>query len=107
MTTERRAHRRQGAARPCLAFILGPGERPLGLAVPEDVSAGGVRLLASRRFAAGESLALVPQFPHPLEGRAFPFRVARCEALPGGGYSLAGPFLKALAREEVRALAGG
>jgi hypothetical protein len=75
-------------------------------AVAEDVSAGGVALLAARPFDAEEVLALCPGGPPPLAGRRLAFRVSRCEP-QGGGFHLAGAFLSPLTDADVRALAGG
>jgi hypothetical protein len=106
MTMERRAHPRQGVSRAYLVGLLSPDGRLVGWAVPEEVSAGGIRLLASQCQAAGKVLTLVPERPHPLAGRWLPLQVTRCEQLPGGGHHLAGVFTNPLSDDEARALAG-
>ena len=107
MTTERRADPRQRVANPYLVHVLSPDGRLLGIAVPEEVSAGGALLLGSRPWPPGTALALEPQRPHPLAGRPLGFRVTRCEPLPGGGYAVAGVFAPRLDDQDVQALAGG
>jgi hypothetical protein len=103
---ERRAHCRHGVSRAYLVGLLSTDGRIVGWAVPEEVSAGGMRLLASHRHAAGGRLTLVPERPHPLAGRWLPLQVTRCEQLPGGGHHVAGAFPDPLSDDETRALAG-
>jgi hypothetical protein len=76
----------------------------LGLAVLNDVSADGLRLVASRLHPVGEVLKMTPEFPHALAGTVFPFRVTTCDPADGGGYDLVGSFLTPLSSREARAL---
>ena len=107
MTTERRARPRLRVARPYHLSVHAPDGKHLGIASLEEVSAGGARLLAGRPWPPGERLALEPGPPHPLAGRRLPFRVTRCEAVPGDGHRVAASFPAALPDEDVHALAGG
>src|SRR5205807_9840200 len=99
MTTDRRVNARQQAARPSPVQLLSSGGVPVGIAVLEDVSAAGVRLAASGPCQAGAQLTLEAQRPHPLAGLHLSFRVTRCDAEPGGGYHVAGTFLRLLTDE--------
>jgi hypothetical protein len=105
MTTERCADPRRPAGCPHPVLLLSEAGAPIGTATPQDVSATGIRLTASCPGQDGALLTLAPQLPHPLAGQRLSFRVARCQALPEGGYLLAGVFLRPLTDAEVRGLA--
>jgi hypothetical protein len=106
MGEERRAHPRRRVARGRAIALLSARGRVVGAVVPEEVSAGGLSVLASAPRAVGEELALAPAAPHALAGRVFPFRVTRCEPLRYV-YRIAGAFLYPLADADLDALAGG
>lgn len=74
------------------------------MAVLHEASALRVGLLASRAYAPGELLTLVPSPPHPLAGRTFSFRVTQCLPASGGGYEVAGLFADPISDAEARAL---
>jgi hypothetical protein len=103
---ERRGHPRRGVAPGYPAALLSGQGLLVGIVIPEEVSAGGVSLLASKAFAAGDALVLSPEKPHPLAGREFPFRVVRCEPLRFT-YRIAGAFFSPLPDADLDALAQG
>lgn len=76
------------------------------MAVADNVSAGGARLLVGSPRTVGEVLTLEVQRPHPLAGQCLSFRVSRCEALSGGGHVIAGAFLSPLTEAQADDLAG-
>jgi hypothetical protein len=105
MLPERRAHPRQRVERPHVIDVLSPLGPLLCHAIPEDVSAGGARLLAPRPFDPGDLLTLAPVGPPALLGHCFDFRVTRCEPADVG-YRVAGAFVSPLADDDLDALAG-
>jgi hypothetical protein len=102
--TERRATPRHAASHSRLFHVLSPDGATLAHGVLEDVSAGGLRLLAARPCPLGPAV-LVPIPPHPLAGRQFPFRAERSGLVAGGGARVAGPFDPPITDAEARALA--
>jgi CheY-like chemotaxis protein len=105
-TGERRGHPRRRVARPRAAALLSARGRVAGGVAPEEVSAGGLSMLASEALAVGDVLALSPEAPHPLAGRQYPFRVSRCEPLRFT-FRIAGAFVSPLSDAELDALAEG
>src|SRR4051812_44855020 len=88
MTIEHRIHPRQPAVRPQPIRLLSARGAQIGTAVPQDVSASGVRLAASCPAQAATLVTLAPDQQHPLAGQHLSFRVTRCEPAPAGGYLL-------------------
>lgn len=70
------------------------------IAVPEDVSAGGLRILARLPQPVGQILELEPTTPHNLGWKRLTFRLTRCQPADGG-YQLAGRFLTPLAETKL------
>jgi hypothetical protein len=102
-TSAARRHRRYYTA---LLRLASPDDRTVGLAVPEDFWGLGARLLASlpQRVGAGLLVEAERERPSPT-CRAVPFRVVRCEGLPGGGFLVDGLFSRPLSAGELRELA--
>jgi hypothetical protein len=107
MTEERRADSRYLGVpgRWLMRLVSADGTARLGLATPENVSAGGALLVASVALPAGDSVLVEPERPHPLQGRLLAFRVLGCQERAEGGYLLTGAFDPPLSDQEARALA--
>jgi hypothetical protein len=92
--------------------MASPDGRTVGLAVPENISVDGARLLASTAVPPGSALLLESDC-HLSEavvglddGPPLTFQVGRCASLEGGGHLLAGTFGRRLTGEELAGLAG-
>src|SRR5262249_36739321 len=104
MTPDRRATPRQ-PARPNLVELLDLSMRVVRTGGLGDVSTQGVRGVVASPHPVGAPLVLAPQTPHSGAGSVFTFRVSRMDRLAGGGYEVAGPFLRPLIDAEAIALA--
>jgi hypothetical protein len=103
--SNRRASPRRAVVHPGpLRLFRGEGES-LGIAVADDVSDTGIRLLSSSRHAIGEVL-LVETGPEESPAPCFALRVAWCEQLDEG-FLVAGPFVPPLPTAEALALLEG
>jgi hypothetical protein len=80
--------------------------RLLGVAIVEDVSVKGIRLLVSHPLPAGETLVVEVGRPPCLPMCRLEMVVDWCQAAPAGGFLLGGRLLNPLAEDKARALAG-
>jgi hypothetical protein len=106
MPPERRSHPRKPVTSAYGINLLAPSGMLMGVAVPADVSPGGLRADTSREYAAGEALRVEVCSPHRLAGRQFSFVVAWSNRV-AGGWQIGGSFTAPLTGEEADALAGG
>jgi hypothetical protein len=102
---ERRVAPRRRVTRPGPLQLFAADGQLLGVAVADDVSTSGIRLLVSNAFAPGEVL-LVEASSQGAPLPRFAFQVAWCDTLDVG-YRAAGPFVAPLPTAETLALLEG
>ena len=104
--SERRASPRFPLQHPAGCPLYTFAGRLVGVAVIEDVSVAGIRLLISHPRREGEELTVEVGRPPRLPLCRLDLRVNWCQAAPGGGFLLGGRLLAPLAEDKARALAG-
>jgi hypothetical protein len=102
---ERRVAPRRRILRPEPLQLFAPDGLLLGVAVTDDVSESGIRMLVANAFAPEEVL-LVEATRQGVPAPRFAFQVAWCEALDMG-YRVAGPFVPPMPTADTLALLDG
>jgi|SRR5947209_11436348 len=103
---ERRAEPRHAPSRTLPCLVHAPDGLALGIALVEDLSGAGVRLLLDRPLRPGDWINVEFVAPATQLRRRLPMRVIHADAAPGGGHLVGGAFLSRLADEEFRGLLG-
>jgi hypothetical protein len=100
--SERRTAPRRMVSQPEPLRLFSSDGQSQGIAVADDVSAAGIRLLVASGHDVGAALLVEPG-PAESPGARFAFRVAWCEQLDEG-FLVAGPFVPPLPSAETLAL---